>query len=388
MGQAGRPTLTRWRVLFFAAVTAVGVANLYYAQPLLHLIARDLHTGRTAAGAFLTLTQLGYATGLFLFLPVADALDRRRLVAGLLVAVSLLTATLAAAPSLLWLDVAGALMGLVTVVPQVVVPLAADLAEPERRGRTVGQVMAGLLVGVVGSRVVAGFVAQAWSWRTVYAMAAVLNAALAAAVLRTLPALPGPAEGQGFRKLVASLWELVRTLSPLRRAAVTGGALFGSFSAVWTTLTFHLSGPPFHYGTGTIGLFGLAGLAGAMVAPLVGRAADRRSPATLVRLGLGVTAMAGGLLLAAARSAVGTALGVLLLDAGAQMGHIANQARVYAQRPDARSRLNAVYMVSYFLGGSLGSFLGTLLYDRLAWAGTFVAVVVLLAVGALGEITL
>ncbi|MBX5466370.1 MAG: MFS transporter [Firmicutes bacterium] len=377
---AAQLTLTPGLTTFFAIATGVSVANLYYSQPLLHLVARGLGVPAPAAGWAVTLSQLGYAVGLFVFVPLGDGTDRRKTIVGLLLAVATFLLVMATAPVLWVFDVGAFLVGVTTVVPQIVVPLAADLATPERRGRAVGTVMSGLLLGILASRVFGGWMGQWLGWRAVFALAAGFALVLAAGFWRWLPPL-APHQRMAYRQLLASLRELVATLPALREASVSGAALFGIFSALWTTLTFHLSGPPFHFSAGVIGLFGLAGLAGAAMAPLAGHLADRRPPAQQVWMAYGILAAGVALLWAGVDRLGPLVAGIVLVDAGCQFGHVSNQSRVYAQHAQARSRLNTVYMVSYFLGGSVGSSLGLLAFQRGGWPGVIAVQGGLIALG-------
>lgn len=365
---AAPPPLPRSTVWLFAATTGLAVANLYYHQPLLGEIARDFGVPLGRAGFVSTVTQTGYALGLLLFVPLGDARERRRLVVLLLLAVAVALAGAALAPSLGVLAVASFAIGVTTVVPQLVIPFAAGLAPPAERGRVIGLVMGGLLVGILGGRVVSGLIGSAFGWRASFAVAAVLMLALAAVAARRFPLAP-PASRLRYAALLRSLASLARSEPVLRDAAAIGALSFAAFSAFWTTLAFRLETPPLHYGAREAGLFGLIGIAGALAAPLVGRLSDRRSPRATVGTGLllSVAAWAGFLL--AGHTLAGLVLGVLLLDVGAQATGVSNQARIYALPAELHGRLNTVYMVSFFLGGSVGSSLGSWAWEVRGWTG-------------------
>jgi predicted MFS family arabinose efflux permease len=358
--------ISRRLVLLLAVACGTAVANNYYAQPLLDVIARRLGVGDAVAGLLVTAGQAGYVAGLLFIVPLGDLVQRRRLVTAASCVTAVGLAVAAAAPSFAVLAAATAVFGVTSVVAQILVPFSADLAGEEERGRVVGTVMSGLLVGILTARTVAGLIAGAFGWRAVYAVAAGITALLAAILWRALPAIP-PRTDLTYRDLLRSIAALVREEPVLRRRSLYGATTFASFGAFWTSLAFLLSRPPFDYGTSVIGLFGLAGLAGALAASFAGRLHDRglSRPATGAFALLCVVAW---IPLAAARHSVaGLLAGALVLDLGIQGVHILNQSRIYALRPDARSRLTTAYMTSYFLGGAAGSALSALAWSSGGW---------------------
>jgi predicted MFS family arabinose efflux permease len=355
--------------LSLLAITAgAAVANLYYNQPLLPEIGRSFGVADGRTGFVSTATQTGYAIGLLLFVPLGDVLERRRLMIVLLVAVALSLTGAAAAPSLLIMVVASLAIGVTTVVPQLVIPFAAGLAEPEQRGRTVGQIMGGLLIGILAARVVAGVIGAALGWRAMFAIAAALMLLLALVLAWVLPPSPPPTQ-MSYPALLRSLWTLVRSEPVVRDAAVIGALVFLAFSAFWTTLAFRLELAPLHYGSSVAGMFGLVGIVGASAAPLVGRLADRRTPRSTVGLGLIVIGVSFLLFLFAGHTLVGLVGGVIVLDAGTQTVGVSNQARIYSLPELLHNRLNTIYMVTYFVGGSVGSALGVWAWRLWRWTG-------------------
>jgi predicted MFS family arabinose efflux permease len=357
--------------------SAVAVANLYYNQPMLAAIARTLAVKPHQVGWVSTATQVGYALGMPLFIPLADYLERRRLVVLLLVSVTCALIGAAVARNLPWLVVASFAIGLTTVIAQIMIPFATELATPAEQGNTVGKIMSGILLGILLARTVSGFVAAHFGWRSMFWLAAVTTAAFAILLWRQLPHVP-PHSELTYTELLHSIWELVLELPKLRQVSFVAAMFFAAFSAFWTTLVFLLETPPYHYGAQAAGLFGLVGAASAFVAPWAGRTADRRSPRYVV----------GFALLAVVFSLVefwvfgfhlwGLVLGVILLDVGVQAAQVANQTRVLGLRPSARNRVNTVYMVSYFLGGSLGSFVGSWSWGRWGWSGVCAASLLLM----------
>lgn len=389
--QAPSPALAAPRpaLLHLLAVGAgLSVASIYYAQPLLGVIAADLQAPAWLAGWIPTATQLGYAVGLLLLGPLADRFDRRRVI--LAKTVLLLAALLvaAAAPSVHMLLAASALIGITATVAQDFVPAAAALAPPASRGKLVGTVMTGLLLGILLSRVVSGVVAEQFGWRAVFVLAALALAVVGAAAARALPAFAATAT-LGYGALLRSLATVWRQYPALRRAALAQGLLGVGFSAFWSTLAVMLHQAPFHLGSAAAGAFGLAGAAGALMAPIAGRLADRKGPLTVVRFAAAAAAAAfiamglGGGLPTAWHLAL-LAVGTVVFDLGVQGALIAHQTIVYGLDDAARSRLNVVLMTTMFLGMVAGSFLGSMLLAQVGWT----AVMALAALCAMAAVVL
>lgn len=357
------------RILLLMSISAgVVVANLYYNQPLLELMARSFNTAPRWIGSVPTLTQIGYAVGMLLFIPLGDVADRRRLI--LTMSVLSIGALIAAAlaPSFVVLTIASLAVGVFSIVPQLLVPLAAYLARAEERGRAVGDVMSGLLIGILLARTVAGTVGEHLGWRAMYWVAGGLMAAITIAMWAMLPRVRGEAD-HSYVELQRSLLRLVKTEPVLREAAFVGAMLFGTFSAFWATLVFLLADPPYHYGSQMAGLFGLVGVAGAAAAPIAGRMADKRDRRANLRVAIVVVIVAFVVLLVWPHNLWALVVGVILLDGGVQSGQVTNQSRIYSLIPEAHNRLNTVYMVTYFVGGALGSALGTFAWDHWNWTG-------------------
>lgn len=361
-------TMTPALTLTFAVATGAIVASLYYSQPLLAQLASALGVREGAAALLVTVTQLGYAAGLALLVPLGDTLDRRRLIFTLLglAAGGLLLAGLA--PGFGVFALASVLIGLTSVAAQVLVPFAATLASDVRRGQVVGTVMSGLLLGILLARTFAGAVAGAFGWRAVYFAAAGMVLGITLLLARVLPHQP-PAQTLRYPALLRSVLDLARREPELRRRSLYGALGFAAFSVFWTSLAFLLVRPPYRYSEAQIGLFGLAGAAGALAASFAGRWADaghsRATTGAFAVLILG----SFGLIGLGAHSLAALLAGVLLLDLGVQGLHITNQSEVYRLQPAARSRITTVYLTSYFLGGAAGSALTSLAYAARGWAG-------------------
>jgi len=365
-------TLRPGRVWFMAAASGATVANLYYNQPLLGHIGRELGASGGALGLVPTLTQVGYAVGMLFIVPLGDSLERRRVIVTMSMLVTLALVGVALAPTLPLLVLASFAVGATTVIPQLLVPFAAHLAPAAQRGRVVGTVMSGLLIGILLSRTAAGFVGTHLGWRAMFWMAAGLMLALGMVMRFILPAQPPMAE-LPYPALLRSLGHLARTEPVLRLHALLGALTFAAFSVFWSTLALYLQSLPEQYGPQVAGLFGVMGVAGALAAPLVGRYADVRGDRRINALAIGVLLLSFGVMWPLGRWLWGIALGVVLLDMGTQANQISNQTRVYALRPEARSRLNTLYMVTYFAGGAGGSWLGTTAWTQAGWTGVCAA---------------
>jgi predicted MFS family arabinose efflux permease len=373
-------SISRTTVWFMAASTGVIVANIYYIQPLLADIARAFGLTVTNVGFIAMVTQIGTALGMLFFVPLGDSRERRSLITLLLVVGSIGLVFIALARNAVWLTLACFVVGMMGATVHLFVPFAAHLAPPRERGRVVGTVFSGILLGILLARTFSGSVGAHLGWRSVYLIAAAMMLTVAILVQFLLPRSK-PAVELPYFSLLRSTIDLIRQHKDLREAAFLGGSLFCCFSAFWTTLVFFLGTPPYHYGAEAAGLFGLVGAGGAAGAPLFGRLADRRGPRFAVGLAMISVLVSFVVMWVVGKILVGLIIGVLLMDMGTQAGHIANQTRIYSLDADARSRLNMFYMVCYFVGGAIGSLLGAYAWRLDRWAGVcvFCLLVMLLA---------
>ncbi|MBB5317135.1 MFS transporter [Tunturibacter empetritectus] len=359
---------------FLGIACAVGVSTMYYNQPLLLEMGRSYGVSAGHVGFVAVATQVGYACGLLSFVPLGDVLERRALMMKMYGAEAIALLLVAVAPGLTWLIAASVLIGLFASVTHVALPIAPDLVSHEKRGRAIGTVMTGLLLGILLARTFAGWVSGIHGWRWVFVVAAVVNAAFVPLMGRVMPKLP-PKQQLRYADAMRSLWTLFRTQPLLRESSVVGALVFASFSCFWTTLAFVLHS---HYGlgAGVAGTFGVVGAAGALVAPLAGRLSDRHGSRWVISLGMGLLTSSYVLLwveepvrLPMTVHIIALAVGVLVLDIGAQMIQVANQTRILGLVPSARSRINTVYMTVYFSGAAVGSALATVAWEHWKWNG-------------------
>lgn len=363
--------MSRGLVVVFAVATGQAVASNYLAQPLLGTLRDVFGVSEAVAGLVVTASQIGYATGLLVVVPLGDLLERRRTIVTLASITAVGLAAAAAAPGIAVFGACVGLVGLTSVAAQLLVPFAATLAPEAQRGRIVGNVMSGLILGILLARTFSGLIAEVGGWRSVYALAALLMLAQAVVLHVKLPRFAQSA-GLAYHDLLASTATIARDEPVLRRRALYGLLSFASFSVLWTTLAFLLSGPPFGYGDGVIGLFGLAGAAGAVAASVVGMYTDRGWVHRLTGGSAGLMS-AGFVLLWLGRGSLWPLLaGVLVLDVGSNGLHLSNQSEIYRLRPEARNRINSFYMTSCFVGAAAGSALAAAAYGRWGWAGTCV----------------
>lgn len=355
-------------ILLMSVATGLAVASNYYAQPLLDTIARAFDLSASSAGFIVTAAQLGYAAGLLFLVPLGDMFERRMLI----VSMTLLAAggmlITASSQSLTLMIIGTALTGLFSVVAQILVPLAATLASPEKRGKVVGTIMSGLLLGILLARTVAGLLASLGGWRTVYWVASVLMVIMALALWRGLPKVKQE-NHLNYPQLLASVFSLFTRDKLLRTRAILGCLTFANFSILWTSMAFLLAAPPFNYSEGVIGLFGLAGAAGALGARPAGGLADKGKSHMTTSAGLVLLLLSWAAIWYGHVSVLALIVGILVLDLTMQGVHITNQTVIYRVKPDARNRLTAGYMTSYFIGGAAGSLISASAWQHAGWTG-------------------
>jgi predicted MFS family arabinose efflux permease len=387
----------RWALPFLGLACAVGVGSIYYNQPLLMVMGTTFGKDARAMGFVAVATQVGYAVGILGFVPLGDVAERRSLMMRMYAAVSVALLFVAFAQGLLWMILASVLVGLMASVTHIVVPMAPDLVSHDRRGKAIGTVMTGLLLGILLARSFAGWLAHLHvgrldGWRTVYIVAAFLNLAFVPVMYRVMPRME-PRESISYKAAMRSLWTLYKTEPLLREAGILGGLAFASFSCFWTTLAYLLYS---HYklGPGVAGTFGLVGAAGALIAPFAGWLADKRG--TRVVVTVAGAALTGSYIwlwvterwhMSVAMHMVTMVIGVIALDLGQQMMQVGNQTRIFGLGAQVRSRLNTIYMTMYFAGGAVGSALAGLAWYRYGWDGVCLLALGLIALAGLRHAT-
>lgn len=358
-----------------SVICSLAVANLYYNQPILAQIAQSFDADASEVGWIPTLTQMGYASGLLLFVPLGDRVERRRLIVIMLTLTAIALFLAALSPNLLWLILTSYLIGAATIMAQIILPFATDLVSEKIQGRIIGNLMSALFVGTLFARPLGGWLAEQFGWRSIYWVAGALMLLLAVASTKLLPSSQ-PKSKLSYRQLMRSLLILIKSYPALRSASLIQAMLFASFSVFWSTLAFLLSRPPYNYGSNAIGMFGLVGIAGIIAAPLLGKLADKGNAKTLRSMvGIAVTLTIASYLIfwQLGTQLWGLILGSILLNLGSQGGLIANQVKIYRLDRDARSRLNTVFMVATFTGASLGSIIGAYGWSYVQWTGVCLA---------------
>jgi predicted MFS family arabinose efflux permease len=359
-----------------AVCTGLIVANLYYCQPLIVLIANEFKIPEANAGTITYLTQAGYAIGLFFMVPLGDKIERKKQILMTTFASVIALIIAATAQSFFILQIASLFLGITSIVPQLILPLAASLTAAEQRGKVVGTIMSGLLVGILLSRTLSGFIGQLWGWRSMFWIAAGICLLIFFAIQRKFPVNKPQFQGS-YGQLIQSLFTLIKTQPVLREATLINVFCFAQFGAFWTTMVLLLSGEPFNFNSATIGLFGIVGASGALAAPLVGKMGDKGNPRIAVGYGCLLMLISFIVFYFSIESIIGVIIGIVFIDVGIQGVHISNQTRVYSLLPEARNRLNTVFMSFSFLGTAAGSAYGLFLWKLGGWHAVAIGCAVL-----------
>ena len=362
---AGLPAHILWTL---AIVAGISVANLYYNQPLLNLMRADLGVSDFQANLIAMITQIGYALGLLFIVPLGDLYRRKKiiLVNFLLLVFALLTMALAESIYTIW--AASLVTGVCSMIPQIFVPIASQYSRPEHKGRNVGVVISGLLTGILASRVVSGWVGELLGWREMYFIAAGLMCICAFVVLKVLPDIRPTFEGR-YSTLMKSLFHLLRDYPALRIYSIRSGLAFGAFLAMWSCLAFKMGNAPFYADSDVIGGLGLCGIAGALTASFVGKYVKRVGIRNFNFIGCSLILSAWASLYWGGNSYAGIIAGVLLIDIGMQCIQLSNQTSIFDIYPSASNRVNTIFMTTYFIGGSLGTFLAGSSWQTWGWSG-------------------
>lgn len=363
------PTIaSRSKIIMMAIIAGAVITNIYCTQPILPLIAKSLGLDLTTVDLVAGAALLGFSTGLALLLPLGDRFDRRKLVL-IQIAVAFIFALGAAFAPGVWALIAASFgLGIVSCVPQQLVPFAAVMSLPSERGRSVGTVVSGIMVGILVGRTISGVVGEAYGWRAVYGLEAAFMIPVFIAAALLLPR--GVATTNlSYGRLLASLWPLVRDNAPIRQSMIVQALLWACFNAFWVNLAALLSNGPWHLGSAWAGGFGIIGAAGALAATLGGSATDRLGSRTVIGASIGIVTLAFLLLAGAESSIIFLVIGVIVLDIGVQSGLVSNQTRAFSVDPKAQGRINSLYMTATFFGGAIGAAVSGWLMTRFGWTG-------------------
>lgn len=353
-----------------ATASGIAVANIYYIQPLLNSAAEYFNISGSQASLLATLTQTGYALGLFLILPIADLIERKKLILTMIFLSILSLLGMYFSKNFILTCVACLAVGITSVIPQLLLPLCAKLSDEQVRGKNIGHIMSGLLTGVVLSRVVSGAVGKYIGWKSIYIIAVVLMSILFTVMKFTLPVCIADEKGDlNYTSSIKSMFSLPKKFPIIIEAAINGFMILAAFSALWTVLTFHLQGTPFNFETNIIGLFGILGVSGAMFAPIAGKISDRRSAKFTVGINIAIIIVSYLCFIIFGFKVWGLIAGVVLLDMGVNSCNVANQTRIQSLSESERNRITSIYMVTMFAGGAVGSYLGSTLYNHFGWYG-------------------
>lgn len=358
-------------LLILAIISGLAVANLYYNQPLLNDICRDLKVSEFTANLIPMVTQIGYALGLLFIIPLGDLYSRRRIIVinFSLLSISMLSIALSES---IWFVLASSLVtGICSVIPQIFIPIASQFSRPEDKSKNVGILVSGLLTGILGSRVISGIVGEYWGWRTMYYLAAVIMFVCIFIVLRVIPDMSVNYKGT-YKDLMHSLFTIFRQRPDIRLSSLRAGLCFGSFLALWACLAFKLSGAPLYAGNNVIGLLGLCGIAGALTASIVGRYVRILGVKRLNYIGCMIIMFSWAIMYIFQDTYLGFITGIMLIDIGMQCIQLSNQTYVLTSVPNAANRVNTIFMTTYFVGGALGTFLAGLFWQEMQWEGVVI----------------
>ena len=377
---AEKATLTPTLKYLITIGCGVVVANLYYCQPLLGEFSRSFHVSEESASFVNICSQMGYGLGLFFIVPLGDMLARRGLLIWMHLFAALLLIGVGFSPNIQWLYFFSVCVGITSTACQVFIPLAMHLASDNERGKVLGVILGGVLTGILLSRSLSGFVAEFLGWQSVYFISAGFMVIMTFLTWKYIPGEEPSFKGT-YWKLMRSLFSLFQEQPVVRESAWIGACLFGAISAFWATMAFFLEKPPYQYSLLIIGLFGIIGAGGALVAPFVGKITDKYGPFKPMKAGIFLM-LSGYVILFAAKSGIALMIiGIILIDMGLQSTHIPNLSRNYSLLPEARTRLNTIYMTFFFIGGTIGSSLGSIAWNKSGWAGVCVSAIVLIILG-------
>lgn len=361
----GIPASLLWTL---SVIAALSVANLYYNQPLLNQISKDLAVSEFTANLIPMTTQLGYAMGLLFIIPLGDLYERRTIITVNFLLLAFSMCAIAISSDIHYVLAASVITGICSVMPQIFIPIASQFSHPDHKARNVGILVSGLLTGILGSRVISGIVGEYWGWQTMYYIASALMICCLFIVRKTLPEMPSNFKGT-YKGLMSSLLKLFASLPAIRIVSIRAALCFGSFLTLWACLAFKLSGAPFYAGNNIIGLLGLCGIAGALTASFVGSYVRKCGVRNLNYIGDALMILAWIIMLVLQDYYIGFIIGIIIIDIGMQCVQISNQTCALSLAPQAANRANTIFMTTYFIGGSIGTFLAGSSWHLMNWNG-------------------
>lgn len=376
--------MTKKLSFMMALVCGISIASLYYVQPLEGMIGKELQVSVGQMGVAPMLSQLGYALGLLLIVPLGDIFQRKKLIMIMLTLVSVVLLATSLSTQYLVLMPLMLLIGLTSIIPQLIIPFAGQLAEPSERGAVLGTVTSGLLIGILLSRTFSGFIGELFGWRMVYYLGVSLAIFLIGIVFIIFPKNK-PVAVLSYAQLLKSLPTLFMTQRTVRESSFNGFFIFGSFSIFWSTLIFYMESPIYGMGSKEVGYIGLVGVVGALAAILMGKIADKKGPRFGVGLGTFILFSSFIVLWLMGNQLIGLIFGVILLDLGTQSAQVSNQSRIQSLGDENRSRNNTIFMFSYFIGGATGSLLGSFAWQLAGWTGVCFIGAIFSLIGLIGH---
>ncbi|OHW63512.1 putative transporter [Andreesenia angusta] len=382
--------LTRSLLLLMALTSGVSIAGVTYNQPLLEYMASSFSVPRSSIGLVSTFTQIGYGCGMLFIVPMGDIVERKSLILRTLCLCMFSLAGLSLSMNFYWLLGASFLVGFSSIITQLLVPLAASLSEPGRRGKAIGTVISGLITGIIAARLVSGFVGPRLGWRAVYMISPVFIALLAFTLRKYLPR-SAPSSDESYFEILKSMAGVLRTNPVVRSSSMIGPCLFASFQLFWTSIVFFLESPAYGFSSTSseiAGRFGLVGIAGVFLVPMMGTLSDRRTPRFAIGLSAALAFSAFLIMTVFGENIFGLALGVMILDFATNSSQVSNQARINSVESPRQSRFNSVFMSIYFFVGALGSYLGSFTFSKFGWTGVCATGLVFVSIALLAHFTI
>ena len=387
MGDEKNIRLTRGLILLMALTSGLTIASTTYNQPLLGLMAKDFGVSRDNIGLVATLTQIGYGSGMLFLIPLGDIKERKSLIIKVLTLSSIALVLLSISMNFYWLLGASFLVGFSSIITQLLVPFAASIALPERRGNVIGSIISGLITGILVSRVISGFIGPRLGWRAMYVIATFLIILLTLTLKKYLPS-SNPTSKEKYKDIMISLVGIIKENPVVRSSSIIGPCIFASFQLFWTSIVFYLESPVYNLGSEVAGLFSLVGIVGVFLVPYMGTLSDKKSP----RFAIGVSATLAFssfiILYLFGSNLIGLIIGVMILDFSVNSSQVSNQARINAIDSPARNRYNSIFMSAYFFVGSLGSYLGSYSYNNFGWLGVCIVGFILVSIALITHFTL